>query len=69
MPQGVRARDLRQERISARVTQTALAAHLGMNRTVLSLIENEHTPLSEDFVTTYRAGIEAIRGVATAGAS
>ena len=37
-------RDLRQTRIRARVIQTELAEVLGMHRSLLSAIENEHSP-------------------------
>lgn len=60
MPQGLRARDLRQERVHAGVTQKALADALGMHRTVLSLIENEHAPISDEFIDQYRSALQGL---------
>ena len=56
-PQG---RDLRQQRINAHVTQTDLAAALGIPRPTLSQIENEHLPLDEPFAARYRKALRAL---------
>lgn len=56
----MRGRDLRQRRVDARVSQTALAEALGMNRTVLSLIENEHAPSDAAFTARYLDALEAL---------
>jgi len=53
-------RDLRRERMEARVSQEAIAKSLGINRTWVSGIENEHVPVDGDFVQRYRNALRAL---------
>lgn len=49
----MQGRDLAAERVRARVRQNEVAAVLGVNRAVLSFVENEHAPLTPEFARRY----------------
>lgn len=59
-------RDLRQERIQASISQTDIARAMDEPRWKVSLSENEHVPMTIDFVQRYRQALERL---ASAGAA
>lgn len=59
----MRGRDLAAERVRARVAQGDVAAALGLPRSAISMIENEHTPTDSEFNVRF---MDAVRALARA---